>query len=40
MERIVTDEELRTRLTAAGPEQAAKYSWESAVRATLDALVR
>jgi glycosyltransferase involved in cell wall biosynthesis len=39
MERIVTDEDLRARLAAAGPEQAAKYSWERAARATLDALV-
>ncbi len=40
MERIATDEDLRARLAAAGPEQAAKYSWERAARATLEALVR
>jgi glycosyltransferase involved in cell wall biosynthesis len=39
MERIVTDEDLRARLAAAGPGQAAKFSWERAARATLEALV-
>jgi glycosyltransferase involved in cell wall biosynthesis len=39
MERIATDDDLRVRLAAAGPKQAAKYSWEMAARATLEALL-
>jgi glycosyltransferase involved in cell wall biosynthesis len=38
LERIVTDDDLRARLAAAGPDQASKYSWETAARATLEAL--
>jgi glycosyltransferase involved in cell wall biosynthesis len=39
IERIVGDEPLRARLTAAGPRRAALFSWTATARATLDALV-
>jgi glycosyltransferase involved in cell wall biosynthesis len=39
IERIVGDEPLRARLTAAGPRRAALFSWTTTARATLDALV-
>jgi glycosyltransferase involved in cell wall biosynthesis len=38
MVEIATDGALRERLATDGPEQAAKYTWESAARATVDAL--
>jgi len=37
--RLVSDSELRTRLAAAGPRQAARFSWTATARATLDAIV-
>jgi glycosyltransferase involved in cell wall biosynthesis len=39
MEAIVEDDALRGRLSAAGPVQAARFSWEAAARGTLDALL-
>jgi glycosyltransferase involved in cell wall biosynthesis len=39
IKRIVGDEPLRARLTAAGPRRAALFSWTATARATLDALV-
>lgn len=38
IERMVRDEPLRVRLTAAGPRRAALFSWTTTARATLDAL--
>jgi glycosyltransferase involved in cell wall biosynthesis len=38
MGRIVGDEALRARLSAEGPAQAAKFSWERAARITLEAI--
>jgi glycosyltransferase involved in cell wall biosynthesis len=39
MAAVSGDEALRTRLTEAGPRQAAKYSWEATARGTLQALM-
>ena len=39
MVRLVSDNELRARLSAEGPKQAAAFSWTATARATLDALV-
>jgi glycosyltransferase involved in cell wall biosynthesis len=39
MVRLVTDDELRTRLAAEGPRRAAAFSWTATARATLDAIV-
>jgi glycosyltransferase involved in cell wall biosynthesis len=38
MAQITDDQNLRSHLTAAGPSQALKYSWEAAAHATLAAL--
>ena len=38
MRRLTTDEEMRARLSAAGPVRAAQFSWETAARETLDAI--
>lgn len=38
MDRLVSDEELRERLAAAGPERASQFSWLATARQTLDAL--
>ena len=38
MNRLVTDERLRERLSAAGPGRAAEFSWHATARQTLDAL--
>jgi glycosyltransferase involved in cell wall biosynthesis len=38
MVRITSDEELRARLSAAGPIRAKKFSWEKTARLTLDAI--
>ena len=38
LERIVSDEELRRRLAAAGPERAREFSWERTAKLTLAAL--
>jgi glycosyltransferase involved in cell wall biosynthesis len=40
LDRIVTDQELRTRLAAAGPARAGGFTWERAARETLAALLR
>lgn len=40
LERILSDPELRSRLSAAGTAQAAKFSWEATARATLDSFER
>ncbi|PYT23209.1 MAG: glycosyltransferase family 1 protein [Acidobacteria bacterium] len=37
--RITSDEALRTKLTAAGPERAALFSWTTTARLTLDVLL-
>ncbi len=39
LERIVNDDGLRVQLAAAGPRQAARYSWEAAARATLEIIL-
>ena len=39
MRRVVSDDRLRAELASAGPCQAAKFTWESTARATLDALL-
>jgi len=36
IERVLTDEELRSRLRQAGPRRAAEFTWERAARATLE----
>ena len=38
MDRLVSDESLRERLSAAGPERASQFSWLATARQTLDAL--
>ena len=38
MERLVSDETLRQRLTEAGPRRAAEFSWHSTARGVLEAL--
>ena len=38
MERLVSDEALRSRLSAAGPRRAAEFPWRNTARLTLDAL--
>jgi len=38
LQSVVTDEDLRQRLSAAGPERAAKFSWRTAAQATLNSL--
>ena len=38
MERIVSDEALRTRLAGAGPRRAARFTWRATAESTLDAL--
>jgi glycosyltransferase involved in cell wall biosynthesis len=40
LDRIVTDAQLRSNLTEAGPERARKFSWERAARETLAALLK
>ena len=37
LERLLTDDELRTRLAKAGPERAARFTWEAAAKTVLDA---
>jgi glycosyltransferase involved in cell wall biosynthesis len=39
IERLVSDEALRTRLAAAGPTRAAEFTWHRTARATLDAIL-
>jgi len=38
MERLVSDDPLRSRLSAAGPRRAAQFPWRNTARLTLDAL--
>ena len=38
LERLVSDDDLRRRLAAAGPLQAARYSWSTTAAQTLAAL--
>jgi glycosyltransferase involved in cell wall biosynthesis len=38
MHRLVVDEELRGRLTAAGPKRAAQFSWRATAHGVLEAL--
>ena len=38
MHRLVTDDELRRRLAAAGPRRAAEFSWRSTAKGVLEAL--
>jgi len=38
MTRLVSDEELRAQLAAAGPLRAARFSWKTTARLTLDIL--
>jgi glycosyltransferase involved in cell wall biosynthesis len=38
MRRLTSDEELRARLSAAGPARAAEFSWDTSARITLQAL--
>ena len=40
MRRITSDEELRARLSRAGPERAAHFTWENTARVTLEAIQR
>jgi glycosyltransferase involved in cell wall biosynthesis len=40
LDRIVSDEQLRTRLTAEGPERARGFTWERAAEQTLEALTK
>jgi glycosyltransferase involved in cell wall biosynthesis len=39
MTRLVSDQALRAQLSAAGPERAARFSWQTTARLTLDVLV-
>ena len=38
LERIITDQELRTQLRVAGPQRAADFSWRTAAQQTLRVL--
>jgi glycosyltransferase involved in cell wall biosynthesis len=38
LDRICTDEELRQKLSQAGPERARSFTWERTARMTLDAI--
>ena len=40
LDRIVTDEELRAKLSAAGPERASGFTWERAAQETLASLLK
>jgi glycosyltransferase involved in cell wall biosynthesis len=40
LERIALDEALRARLTVAGPQRAAQFSWRKTAEATLELLVK
>jgi glycosyltransferase involved in cell wall biosynthesis len=39
MTRLVSDDALRAKLTSAGPERAAQFSWQTTARLTLEAVV-
>jgi glycosyltransferase involved in cell wall biosynthesis len=39
LERIVSDENLRARLSIDGPKRAREFTWQSAARLTLSALI-